>query len=82
MSRGWGCVLLIVVADVLIAAGQASHFTGLTLLLIIGLDAVLALLFALPGLAEANRNVGRASAVIDEEHRIRHAASVLKRGQS
>ncbi len=89
MSRGWGYALLTLLADVLITAGSAHHFTGLTVLLIIVANVGLLLMFLAPHVAEARRKMnaahqatGRAAADIDEEHRIRHAASVLERGQS
>lgn len=57
MSRRWACALLILCADVLIAAGHAAHFTGGSLLLILAVDALLAFgLLGAPSLRAAYRH--------------------------
>lgn len=56
MSRGQGYALLAVCADVLIVAGSWHNLNGLTVLAIIGVNVLLLLWFAIPGLRAASQH--------------------------
>lgn len=80
MTRRWATALLCAYADVLTSVFWPGPVNGLTVLFILLIDAVLAfVLLGLPSLIAAHRLVGRESAEIDENARIRNAELQLRR---
>lgn len=80
MSRPWATALLCAYADVLAYMFWSGPVDGLAVLFILFVDAVIAfVVLGLPSLRAAHRLTGRASAEIDETHRIRNAKHQLSR---
>ena len=80
MNRKWATALLCTYADILTAVFWPGPVNGLTVLFIIAVDAIIAfVVLGLPSLRAAHRFTGRASAEIDESHRIRNADLQLRR---